>query len=60
MAYENIEKLSSLLGDNEIRALFKAVSGSEKKLVEVSKKLGEWEVVIGRQRAEEEARRKEE
>ena len=36
MAYENIEKLSSLLGDNEIKALMKAVQGSEKKLSEVS------------------------
>ena len=60
MAYENIEKLSSLLGDNEIRALLKAVSGSEKKLGEVSKKLSDWEAAIGRKRAEEEARRREE
>ena len=60
MAYENIEKLSSLLGDNEIRALLKAVSGSEKKLGEVTKKLSDWEAAIGRKRAEEEARRREE
>ena len=59
MAYENIEKLSSLLGDNEIRALLKAVAGSERKLGEVSKKLSEWEAVIDRRR-EEEARREEE
>ncbi len=59
MAYENIEKLGALIGENsEIGALSKGVSASEKKLSDLLKKLGEMESAAIAKRAAEEAARK--
>ncbi len=60
MAYENIEKLSALLGEKEIGALQKAIVASERQLSELIKKLGGMEAEMLAKRAEEEALRKKE
>lgn len=60
MAYENIEKLSALLGEKEIGALQKAIVSSERQLSELIKKLGGMEAEMLAKRAEEEALRKKE
>ncbi len=60
MAYENIEKLGSLLKDDRGAALNKSISAGEKQLTELLKKLGEMETAANARRAEEDARRKEE
>ena len=58
MAYDHIEKLGSLLENGEMRTLLKSVSGSEKKLSELSRKLTDMETAVNAKRAEEDARRK--
>ncbi len=60
MAYENIEKLGTLLKDERGVALNKSISAGEKQLAELLKKLGEMEAAANARRAEEDARRKEE
>ena len=59
MAYENIEKLGGLLRAEEIGALQKSVSASEKKLSDLLKKLNDLEAAAIRRREEEEARMRE-
>ena len=60
MAYDNIEKLGTLLKDERGAALNKSISAGEKQLAELLKKLGELEAAANARRAEEDARRKEE
>lgn len=60
MAYENIEKLSGLLGDKDIGALIRAVSASEKQVADLIRKLSEMEAAVSAKRAEEEAARQRE
>ncbi len=60
MAYENIEKLSAILGEKEIGSLVRAVSASEKQVAELLRKLSEMEAALGAKRAEEEAARQRE
>ena len=60
MAYDNIEKLGSLLGDGALRSLVKSVSSSERQLTEILKKLTEMEAAANARRAEEEAKKREE
>ncbi len=60
MAYENIEKLSTLLGEKELRGLSKSVAAGERQLADILKRLTEMETVANLRRAEEEAKRREE
>lgn len=60
MAYDNIEKLGSVLEEQGLRGLSKAVTSGERQLSEILKKLTEMEVAANVKRAEEEARREEE
>ena len=60
MAYDNIEKLGTLLKDEKGAALNKSISAGEKQLAELLKKLGELEAAANARRADEDARRKEE
>ena len=56
MAYENIEKLGTLLKDERGAALGKSIAAGEKQLAELLKKLGEMEAAAIARRAEEAAR----
>ena len=56
MAYENIEKLGTLLKDERGTALGKSIAAGEKQLAELLKKLGEMEAAAIARRAEEAAR----
>ena len=56
MAYENIEKLSGLLGEKELGALQRAVAASEKQISDLLKKIGMMEAALQAKRAEEAAR----
>ncbi len=61
MAYDNIEKLGSVLEEKGIRGLSKAVTSNERKLSEILKKLSEMEAAQNAKRAaEEEALRQKE
>ncbi len=60
MAYENIEKLSSLIEEKTLASLQKSVTQGERKLTELLKKLTEMETAANLKRAEEEAKRREE
>lgn len=60
MAYDNIEKLSGILGEKEIGALQRAISQSEKQVAELLRKISEIETAVSQKRAEEEARLREE
>ncbi len=60
MAYENIEKLGTILENKTLGGLSKSVAASERQLSEILKKLTEMEAVANRRRAEEEAKKREE
>ncbi len=58
MAYENIEKLGSLIENKTVGNLQKSVAAGERQLTEILKKLTEMEAIASAKRAaEEEARR---
>ncbi len=59
MAYDHIEKLNSLLGENEIRATLKTIAADEKRLSEIMRRLTEMEAAIEAKRAEEAAKAQE-
>ncbi len=58
MAYDNIEKLGSLLGDKGTGQIAKTIASGEKRLNEILKKLTELEADQIRRRAEEEEQRR--
>lgn len=58
MAYDNIEKLGSLLGDKGTGQIAKTVASGEKRLSDILKKLTELEADQIRRRAEEEEQRR--
>ena len=60
MAYENIEKLNTLLHDVQTEALKKSIAAGERQLGDLMKKLGELEAAAAARRAEEEEKRRQE